>query len=67
MSAGAIVSVTSELLTEPETPVTTVSVPNSMLAVTFLRLLWEAPTILSAPRPGFLRSRGTRMSRRPVR
>ena len=41
--AGAIVSVTSELLPEPETPVTTVSVPNSIWAETFFRLFALRP------------------------
>ena len=67
VSAGAMVSVTRLDLPEPETPVTTVKVPNSIFAVTFLRLLQEAPVILSAPRPGLRRFSGTRIIRLPVR
>ena len=67
VSAGARVSVTSELLPLPETPVTTVSVPSSTLAVTFLRLLAEAPTTLMAPRRGLRRLAGSSIWRRPVR
>ena len=65
--AGAMVSVTSDDLPDPETPVTTVRVPNSIFAVTFLRLLAEAPVILRAPRPGLRRFSGTRIMRLPVR
>ena len=42
-SAGAKVSVTSELLPDPLTPVTTVSVPISTCTLMFLRLLARAP------------------------
>ena len=65
VSAGAMVSVTSELLPEPETPVTTVSVPSSTLAVTSFRLLAEAPVTLIAPLRGLRRFSGRRISARP--
>ena len=67
VSAGAMVSVTRELLPEPDTPVTTVRVPNSIWAVTLCRLFALAPVILSAPRPGLRRSSGKRTMARPVR
>ena len=67
VSAGASVSVTSELLPEPETPVTTVSVPSSILAETFLRLFAEAPVILICPLRGLRRFSGRRIWRSPVR
>ena len=67
VSAGARVSVTSELLPLPETPVTTVSVPSSTLAVTPLRLLAEAPTTLMTPRRGLRRFAGSSIWRSPVR
>ena len=67
VSAGAMVSVTSELFPEPETPVTTVRVPNSILAVTFLRLLADAPRTVRAPRLGERRAAGSSIIRAPVR
>ena len=41
--SAAIVSKTSELLPEPETPVNTVSLRFGMSTLTFLRLLTRAP------------------------
>ena len=67
VSAGAMVSVTRLDLPEPETPVTTVNVPNSIFAVTFRRLLARAPVIFRHPRPGLRRSSGRRIIRLPVR
>ena len=67
VSAGAMVSVTRLDLPEPETPVTTVNVPNSIFAVTFLRLLARAPVMVSAPRPGRRRSAGSSTMRAPAR
>ena len=67
VSAGASVSVTSDDLPEPETPVTTVSVPSSTLAFTFLRLFAQAPVIFMAPRRGLRRLAGSAICLRPVR
>ena len=53
------VSVTKEDFPEPETPVTRVSVPSSILTVTPLRLFADAPVILIAPRPGLRRFSGS--------
>ena len=66
-STGAMVSVTSEDLPDPETPVTTVSVPYSTFADTLLRLFAVQPKILKAPRRGFLRFPGSSIMRLPVR
>ena len=66
-SAGASVSVTSELFPEPDTPVTTVSVPKGTSSVTFFRLFSVAPVSLSAPRRGLRRAEGTSMRRRPLK
>ena len=65
--AGASVSVTSELLPLPDTPVTTVSVPKGTSSVTFFRLFSAAPVSLSDPRRGLRRFSGTGMVRRPER
>ena len=66
-SAGASVSVIRELLPEPETPVTTVSVPMGTSSVTLFRLFSLAPVIFNVPRPGLRRVSGTAMRRRPDR
>ena len=59
-SAGASVSVISELLPEPLTPVMTVSVPSGMSMSTFLRLCSVTPRKLTAPLPGVRRVVGHR-------
>ena len=67
VSAGASVSVTSELLPEPETPVTTVRVPMGTLTVTSLRLFAVAPRSVMEPRSGWRRSWGSSIMRDPRR
>ena len=63
----ASVSVIKELLPDPETPVTTVSVPMGISTVTFCRLFSRAPVSFSEPRPGLRRCVGTSMRLRPDR
>jgi hypothetical protein len=59
-------SLTSVLLPEPETPVTTVKAPMGNSTVRFLRLFCRAPLITSSLRPA-RRVSGTGTSRAPVR
>ena len=60
-SAASRMSLTSVLLPEPETPVTHVSVPSGMRAVTFCKLFSRAPVISSQPAlpTGEMRLRGS--------
>ena len=67
VSAGASVSVTSDDFPEPETPVTTVKVPSSTLALAFLRLLARAPVSRMDPRRGLRLFSGSLMRLFPVR
>ena len=57
---------TSELLPEPDTPVTQVMTPSGIFTSIFLRLFSCAPTIFNQP-VGFLRSSGTGIRIRPLR
>ena len=54
-----MVSWTSVLFPEPETPVTQVNVPNGIFTVMFLRLCSVAPTSTSARPVPWRRRRGT--------
>ena len=60
------ISFMSELLPEPETPVTQVNTPVGMSTSTDFRLLAAAPRIFSQP-DGFLLSRGTGINSEPLR
>ena len=56
---------TSELLPEPETPVTQTNVPSGISASTFFRLLCDAPRIFSQFLPGGRRVAGISIFRLP--
>jgi len=64
-SAGASVSVTSELLPDPDTPVTTVSEPRGIATSTDRRLFWRAPITVMWPRSADRRCVGTGMVSSP--
>ncbi len=49
--ASTRMSLTSELLPEPDTPVTQTNTPSGISTSMFLRLLWRAPRTTNRPRP----------------
>ena len=61
-----MISLTSEDLPLPDTPVTTAITPSGMFTSRFLRLCARAPLTVSQPE-GCLRRTGTGMPRRPDR